>query len=378
MESLKIGNLTVKYPIIQGGMGVAISLSKLAAAVANQGGIGVISAAAIGMTEPGFERNFRKANQTALRKHIRLARDNSDGVIGVNLMVALSDYDDLLRVAIEEKADVVFLGAGLPLKMPDFVIEKGFENIHTKFIPKVSGAKAAKLIFQYWASKFGHVPDAVVVEGPKAGGHLGFKKAQLTDGQVDLADLITETVNEVKVFEEKFNRKIPVIAAGGIYTGADMHKIMQSGASGVKLGTRFVTTHECDADIEFKNSYINSKQEDITLVDSPVGLPGRVIDSDFVHRMKNGETKPFKCPWKCLKSCNFKEVPYCISEILHNSATGNLHEGFAFAGTNAYKATKIQSVKDVFAELVSEYKSVEKVFGQRRVKSTRLMSKMAV
>ncbi|MFO7865144.1 MAG: nitronate monooxygenase, partial [Salinivirgaceae bacterium] len=297
---------------------------------------------------------------------------------GVNLMVALSDYDDLLRVAIEEKADVVFLGAGLPLKMPDFVTEKGFENIHTKFIPKVSGAKAAKLIFQYWASKFNHVPDAVVVEGPKAGGHLGFKKAQLTDDQVDLADLITETVNEVQVFEEKFNRKIPVIAAGGIYTGADMQKIMQSGASGVKLGTRFVTTHECDADIEFKNSYIKSKQEDITLVDSPVGLPGRVIDSDFVHRMKNGETKPFKCPWKCLKSCNFKEVPYCISEILHNSATGNLQEGFAFAGTNAYKATKIQSVKEVFTELLSEYELMEKMFGKRRLEKAELMCKMAV
>ncbi|PLX17228.1 MAG: nitronate monooxygenase [Salinivirgaceae bacterium] len=359
MKPLQIGNLTVQKPIIQGGMGVAISLSGLASAVANQGGIGVISAAAIGMTEPDYKKNFRKANQNALRKHLRIARENTNGVIGVNLMVALNDYDELLEVSIKEGADVVIMGAGLPLKLPEFVLNQGFENIHTKFIPKVSSPKAAKLIFQYWASKFNHVPDAIVVEGPKAGGHLGFKKQELENSKTNLKDLVSETVKVAETFGEMFNKSIPVIAAGGIYTGMDMYEIMKYGASGVKMGTRFVTTYECDADIAFKMKYIESKEEDITLIDSPVGLPGRVINGDFVEKIARGETKPFKCPWKCLKSCNFKEAPYCISEVLHNSANGKFEEGFAFAGTNAYKATRIQTVKQVFDDIELGYKVKE-------------------
>lgn len=357
MKSLKIGNLTIKTPVVQGGMGVAISLSGLASAVANQGGIGVISAAAIGMGEPNYEKSFRKSNIIALRRHIQKAKELSEGngAIGVNLMVALSDYDELLKVSIEEKADVVFMGAGLPLKLPQFVLDTGFENIHTKFIPKVSGAKAANLIFKYWAAKFNHIPDAVVVEGPKAGGHLGFKKEELIEDSIDLYDLIEETVAVVKEYEKKFNKEIPVIAAGGIYTGEDIREIMKAGAKGVKMGTRFVTTHECDADIAFKQSYIDSTKDSITIIESPVGLPGRVIGSEFVDKIKGGETRPIKCPWKCLKSCDFRKVPYCISEILHNSSKGELDKGFSFAGSNAYRATDIVSVKQVFDELKEEF-----------------------
>jgi NAD(P)H-dependent flavin oxidoreductase YrpB (nitropropane dioxygenase family) len=357
MDSLRIGDLTVKYPIIQGGMGVAISLSKLASAVANQGGIGVISAAAIGMGEPNYEKSFRQSNINALRRHIRKAKElsNGNGAIGVNLMVALTDYDDLLKVSVEEKADVVFMGAGLPLKLPQFVLDTGFDNIHTKFIPKVSGAKAANLIFKYWASKFNHIPDAIVVEGPKAGGHLGFRKEELIDDSIELYTLIEETVAVVKEYEAKFNKEVPVIAAGGIYTGEDIYEIMKAGAKGVKMGTRFVTTHECDADIAFKNSYIESSKNDITIIESPVGLPGRVIGSEFVDKIKGGETRPIKCPWKCLKSCDFRKVPYCISEILYNSSKGELDKGFSFAGSNAYKATEIVSVKDVFDDLKAGY-----------------------
>lgn len=355
MGPLQIGNLTVKYPVVQGGMGVAISLSGLASAVAEAGGIGVISAAAIGMTEPGFAKDYRKANQTALKKHISRARSLTNGVLGVNLMVALSDYDELLETAINEEIDVLFLGAGLPLKLPKQILEKGLANLHTKFIPKVSSPKAAKLIFQYWASKYDYIPDGVVVEGPKAGGHLGFKKAELNGQQPELPDLIRSTVEEVKAFEAKFNKQVPVIAAGGIYTGKDIHEIMKAGASGVKMGTRFVTTFECDADIAFKKSYINSSKDDIKLIDSPVGLPGRVIDSSFVQQINNGEKKPFNCPWQCLKSCNYKEAPYCISQVLLNSAKGKMDKGFAFAGTNAYRATSIQSVASIFDELIGEY-----------------------
>jgi nitronate monooxygenase len=356
MNALLIGDdIRVRLPIIQGGMGVAISLSGLASAVANAGGIGVISAAAIGMKEPDYIRNFREANKRALCKEIKRARSLTDGVLGVNIMMALTDHEDLIKVAIEEKIDLIILGAGLPLRIPGMLAEAGLMDYKTKLAVKVSSAKAAKLIFQYWANKYNRIPDAVVVEGPLAGGHLGFKKDELTGTVVPLHRLIEETVKEVKVFEEKFRREIPVIAAGGIYTGKDMYDIMQAGAKGVKLGTRFVTTYECDASPVFKESYLNCRQEDITIINSPVGMPGRVIRNDFVDQILLGNTKPFKCVWNCLSPCNYKEAPYCIAQVLFNSAAGRMAEGFAFAGANAYRATKIQHVSEVMDELVQGY-----------------------
>jgi len=355
MKPLKIGNLTVNLPVVQGGMGVAISLSGLASAVANAGGIGVISAVAIGMTEHDYMKNYREANKRALKREIRTARSLTKGVLGVNLMVAVNDYDELLTVALEEKIDVIILGAGLPLKMPQYVLDKGFNNIHTKFIPKISSAKAARLIFSYWAKNYNHVPDAVVVEGPMAGGHLGFKKDDLNAETESLEQIVEETVLELKAFENDFNKEIPVIAGGGIYTGKDMYKIMQHGAKGVKMGTRFVTTHECDASLKFKETYINCKEEDITIIKSPVGLPGRAIRNSFIDQVNSGNAKPFKCYWKCLKSCDSKNVPYCIAQALLNAAKGNMEEGFAFAGSKAYMAKKIQKVSEVVMELKIDY-----------------------
>lgn len=363
METLRIGNIQAKLPIVQGGMGVAISLSGLASAVANEGGIGVISAAGIGMREPDYMKNFREANRRALRKEIRTTRSLTQGIIGVNIMMALTDHEELIKVAVEEKIDLVIMGAGLPLKIPGMLLEAGFKEYHTKLAIKVSSAKAAKLIFQYWASKYNIIPDAVVVEGPLAGGHLGFKKEELTGDVVPLHQLIEQTVQEVKVFEDQFKKEVPVIAAGGIYTGHDMYNIMQAGAKGVKLGTRFVTTHECDADLAFKESYITCKQEDIAIINSPVGLPGRVVKNDFVEQILRGETKPFKCVWNCLSSCSYKTAPYCIAQVLFNSAQGKMTEGFAFAGANAYRATKIQYVREVIAELLAEY-NIASVRGQ--------------
>lgn len=355
MNSLKIGNLEAKLPIIQGGMGVAISLSGLASAVANAGGIGVISAVAIGMTEPDYMKNYREANKRALRKEIQKARSLTNGILGVNIMVAVTDYEELLTVALEEKIDVVILGAGLPLKMPKYVTDRGFENISTKFIPKVSSAKAAKVIFSFWAKNFNYIPDAVVVEGPMAGGHLGFKKEDLTQELVPLSDLIEETVHEISFFEKEFNKEVPVIAGGGVYTGEDMYKIMKHGAKGVKMGSRFVTTHECDASIKFKETYLNAKEEDIVIINSPVGLPGRAIKNEFINQINAGNTKPFKCSWKCLKSCDFRTVPYCIAQALFNAARGNLDEGFAFAGSKAFKAKKIQSVQEVVFDIKLDF-----------------------
>jgi len=355
MQPLIIGDLIVRQPIVQGGMGVAVSLSGLASAVANEGGIGVISAAAIGMTDPGYMKRFHEANKRALRAEIRKARSMTDGVLGVNIMMALTDHEALIKVAIEEEIDVIFIGAGLPLKIPHVLADAGLSGHKTKIIPKVSSAKAAGLIFRYWASKYNFVPDAVVVEGPMAGGHLGFRKEDLGENRVPLQKLVEETVAVLRPYENTFNKKIPVIAGGGIHSGKDMFNIMKAGAGAVKIGTRFVTTHECDASIEYKQSYLTAKKQDVVIIESPVGLPGRVIKNDFVQQIMNGETKPFKCPWKCLSACNYKEAPYCIAKALYNSATGNMDEGFAFAGANAYMATEINHVSDVFQDLIKGY-----------------------
>jgi NAD(P)H-dependent flavin oxidoreductase YrpB (nitropropane dioxygenase family) len=356
MKELKIGELTAKIPIVQGGMGVAISLSGLASAVANQGGIGVISAVGIGMTEPDYIKNFKNANKRALVKEIAKARALSpSGILGVNLMVALSDYDDLLKIAFDEEIDVIFIGAGLPLKIPKNIPVSTLMNTKTKILPKVSSARAVKLIYTYWANNFNRIPDGIAIEGPMAGGHLGFKRKDLDSPFQELSEIIKETIDILKPFEDRFDQKIPVIAAGGIYTGKDMYNIMEAGADGVKIGTRFVTTFECDADEKFKETYINAEKDDIIIIDSPVGLPGRVIRNSFVDDIIKGIQKPVSCPWKCLKTCNYKEVSFCIAQTLFNAAQGKMKEGFAFSGTNAYLAKKIYSVKEVFNQLITEY-----------------------
>lgn len=360
MKAWQIGDMQVKLPIVQGGMGVAISLSGLASAVANEGGVGIISAAAIGMTEPDYIKNFREANKRALRKEIRKARSLTRGIIGVNIMMALTDHEALIKTAIEEDIDLIIMGAGLPLKIPAVIADAGHQGCRTRLAVKVSSAKAAKLIFQYWSNKYKLIPDAVVVEGPLAGGHLGFKKEELTGPVVPLYKLIEETVEEVHAFEMQFGKEIPVIAAGGIYTGKDVYDIMQSGAKAAKLGTRFVTTDECDASTAFKESYLSCKQDDIMIISSPVGLPGRVVRNQFVEEILQGNTKPFKCVWNCLSACNFREAPYCIAQVLFNAARGKMAEGFAFAGTNAYRATRIQPVSEVIRELMREYQIAAK------------------
>jgi NAD(P)H-dependent flavin oxidoreductase YrpB (nitropropane dioxygenase family) len=336
-------------------MGIAVSLSGLASAVANAGGIGVISAAGIGMGEPDYMKNFLEANKRALRYQIRKAKSLTNGVLGVNIMMALTDHEALIKLAIEERINLIIMGAGLPMNIPALVAETGVTDHYTKLAIKVSSAKAARLIFQNWANKYQCIPDAVIVEGPLAGGHLGFKKEELDDEPVPLEILIHETVKIIKPFEEQFGKEVPVIAAGGIYTGYDMYDIMQAGAKGVKLGTRFVTTHECDASPEFKQSFIDCKKEDITIINSPVGLPGRAIYNDYIGQIRMGNTKPFKCSWHCLSSCNFRQAPYCIAQALHNAVRGKMEDGFAFSGTNGYRATKLHHVADVIKELVWEY-----------------------
>jgi len=352
MNKLHIGDLTVELPIIQGGMGIGVSMSGLAAAVANEGGVGVIAVAGLGMFEPDYVKNFIEANNRGLRKEIQKARELTNGVLGVNIMVALSNFPELVKTSISEGIDIIIAGAGLPLNMPEY-LTKGSK---TKLVPIVSSGRAAKILCSKWKEQYDYLPDAIVVEGPKAGGHLGFKRNQLNDPKFALEELLRDVIEQVKYFEGKYNTTIPVIAAGGIYTGADIKKIMDLGASGVQMGTRFVTTEECDASLKFKQTYIDSREEDMEIINSPVGMPGRAIRNEFIEKINRGEKRPVKCPYKCLKTCKIETTPYCIVAALVNAMKGNLYNGFAFAGSNAFRATKIISVKETMDSLIKEFK----------------------
>jgi nitronate monooxygenase len=352
-RGLKIGDLIARTPIIQGGMGVGISRSGLATAVADAGGIGVIACAGIGMLEPDAFSDFVEANLRALRREIRKVREATKGILGVNIMVALSQFADFVRVAVEEKVDIIFSGAGLPLNLPELVREKG----RTKLAPIVSSARAAGLIIRKWAAKYGRLPDAVVVEGPLAGGHLGFSREQIDDPAFALDRMIPEVVAEVKIHEEKYGSAIPVIAAGGIFTGADIRRFINLGAAGVQMATRFVGTDECDASPAFKQAFLDSKRDDLVIIQSPVGMPGRAIRNQFLDDVKAGKKKPFTCPYHCIITCKAQDSPYCIALALTNALKGKLRGGFVFAGANSYRVNEIVSVRDLIKTLQAEYES---------------------
>jgi nitronate monooxygenase len=351
MKELKIGDLTARVPIIQGGMGVNISMSRLSAAVANEGGIGVIATASIGMDEPDFYANFLEANMRALRREIQKAKSMTKGILGVNIMVAMSNFGDLVRTSIEEKIDVIFSGAGLPLDLPEYLTE----GCKTKLVPIVSSGRAARLIAKVWKEKYNYLPDAFVVEGPMAGGHLGFKIEQLTDPNFRLENLVTEVLAETRKLEADYAKKIPVIAGGGIFTGEDIYNIMKIGADGVQMGTRFVATDECDASDLFKQAFVDAKEDDVEIIKSPVGMPGRAIKNQFTEDVKQGMKKPFSCPYHCISTCDYQKTPYCICLALMNAQRGSLRKGFAFAGANVAKVKEIVSVKKLIETLEQEY-----------------------
>lgn len=349
--SLKIGDLVSRVPIIQGGMGVGISLSGLASAVANAGAIGVISAAMPGLADPDIGTDRKRANIRALANEIQKARRMTTGILGVNIMVALTDYADMVKTSLEQKIDIIFAGAGLPLDLPGYLKE----GMKTRLVPIVSSGRAAALICRKWLSKFNYLPDAFVVEGPEAGGHLGFKADQLDHPDYSLENLVSDVVDSVKVFEARHNRPIPVIAAGGVYSGADINKFLGLGAAGVQMGTRFVATHECDADPAFKQTYIDAGEEDLVIIKSPVGMPGRALRNAFLDDINNGMRKPFKCPYHCIRTCDNEKSPYCIAIALAGARKGKFNKGFAFAGKNAYRVTEIVSVENLVQSLQIEY-----------------------
>ena len=353
MKTLKIGDLIARVPIVQGGMGVGISLSGLASAVANAGGVGVISAAGLGVIYNEFSKDYNLASIHGLREEFRKAREATKGIVGVNIMVALSNFADLVRTSIEEKADIIFAGAGLPLNLPSFLKE----DSTTKLAPIVSSARALKVICRRWIGEYGYVPDAVVVEGPKAGGHLGYSHEQLNDPAFSLEAIVPEVVAAAREIGEQNGSYIPVIAGGGIFTGEDIHNIMALGADAVQMGTRFVTTDECDASPLFKQNYINATEEDMEIIQSPVGMPGRAIHNSFLEKVKQGLKQPKACPFNCIKTCDVTNSPYCIMLALYNAYKGKMENGYAFAGSNAWRCDKIVSVKELIDSLQAEYQA---------------------
>ncbi len=349
LPTLKIGELEINPPIIQGGMGVRVSRSGLASAVANEGCAGVIASVGLGAYENTTASKFVEINNDALRAEIRKARSHSKGVIGVNVMVVLSNYEELVHVCVEEKVDLIICGSGLPLDLPKLTA-----GSNIKLIPIVSSARAFNIIYRKWKQNFNKVPDAVILEGPMAGGHLGFSHDDIVNGTTPpLEQLVKELVDFVATLEEK----IPVIAAGGVFDGNDIAKFLKIGASGVQMATRFVCTTECDVHEDFKQAFISAKKEDIAIINSPVGLPGRVIRNDFTRRVMQGETIPFKCPHHCLRSCNPRTAPYCIARVLGEASKGMLDNSFVFAGANAYRCTEIVSVKTLINQLKEELSS---------------------
>ena len=347
-EKLVIGNIEAKLPIIQGGMGVGVSLGNLAGEVAKNGAIGIISAAHPGYMENDFDTDTLKANIRGLKKNIKKAKELSDGgIIGVNIMVALKHYEDFVKASIEAGADLIISGAGLPLNLPKYA-----SGSSIKLIPIVSSVKAVNIILKYWKNHYNACADAVVIEGPLAGGHLGFKADKIKNEILSFDENVKNIIEEIKKFEDMFKKDIPVIVGGGVYDKKDMIKYLELGAQGVQIGTRFVATEECDAHINFKNAYINAKKDDIKIIKSPVGMPGRALNNKFINNINTGMYKPKKC-YNCIISCNPSTTPYCITEALISSVKGDVDNGLVFCGENAYKVDKIITVKELLDELTN-------------------------
>lgn len=348
MKNLKIGEKLTRIPLIQGGMGVGISLGRLAGAVAKEGGIGIISTAQIGYREPDFDKDPAGANLRAIESEMNKARTISpDGIIGYNVMTALKEHAAHIKAAVKAGADIIISGAGLPTDLP--ALTAGSD---TKIAPIVSTDKSANVILKYWDRKYRRTADLVVIEGPQAGGHLGFRKEELSEYTPETyGEEIQRIIRTVKKYGEKYGVEIPVVVAGGIYDSTDVKRVMDLGADGVQVATRFVTTEECDADIRYKEAYIHASAKDIAIVKSPVGMPGRAIINPLMRRVADGEQIPHSPCHRCLAKCSPADIPYCITDGLINAVKGNIEEGLLFCGAKAWKAHKIDTVREAVQEL---------------------------
>jgi len=349
IPKLQIGSITADIPIVQGGMGVRVSLSSLVSAVANEGGIGTIASVGLGDMQVSADE-FEKVSREALINEIHKAKSKTNGHIAVNVMAALSNADDLIKAAVNEGIKLIVVGAGLPLRLPRLV-----EDDSVNLLPIVSSGRAARLILTAWDKRYERTADGIILEGPLAGGHLGFSMEQLKQqDKYSLDILLPEVLEAVKAYEDKYGRKIPIIAAGGIYTGKDIARMLSKGASGVQMATRFVCTEECDVSREFKQAYLDAKEEDIVIINSPVGLPGRAIRNKFLKDLEIKGRIKIRCPYRCLSACKVAEARYCIALALLNAYFGDVDNGLIFAGENAYRINKIVTVKEIIDELLAE------------------------
>lgn len=359
MKKLVLGNKEAKLPIIQGGMGIGISRSSLAGAVAKEGGIGIISTAQIGYDEEDFAVNQAASNLRAIEKHIKKAKEIADGngLVGVNVMVALKHYKEHVAAAVKAGADIVICGAGLPVDLPQIVKEAQEEDgivDAPKLAPIVSTKKAAAILLKMWSKRYDRTADLIVIEGPKAGGHLGFDREQLSHIEnLDYDEEIRQIIACKKDYEEKYGCKIPVAVAGGIFDKKDIEHAFSLGADAVQIASRFVATYECDAAEAYKQAYLKAKTEDIQIVQSPVGMPGRALRNEFIRNVEQMKQPIRKC-YNCLSKCNPKEAPYCITAALTEAAKGNVSEGLIFCGANADRIDKIVSVHELMQELCGE------------------------
>ena len=340
-------NLSI--PLIQGGMGVGVSLSGLAGAVAKEGGMGVISTAQIGYDDPDFVGHESECNLKAIERHIKRAKEiaQGNGMVAVNVMVALQHYKEHVLAAVKAGVDAIISGAGLPMDLPELV-----KGSNTKIAPIVSSRKAAALMLKSWMKKYQVLPDFIVVEGPKAGGHLGFhvediERMAAGDFTAEVKGIIEEKEN----YEKLYGKKIPVFLAGGIWDHEDVAWAKELGVDGVQVATRFVATEECDASTEYKMAYVNAKSEDVKIIKSPVGMPGRALNNKMIQDLELGRQKVQRC-YHCIKNCNPAEIPYCITNALVNAVKGNVDQGLIFCGSNVGRIDKISNVHEVVEDLM--------------------------
>lgn len=353
---MKLGNRELALPLIQGGMGVGVSMGGLAGAVAAEGAMGTLSTADAGWNEPDFAAHPQQANLRALRREVQRAKRLAAGagLVAVNAMVATRQYADSVRTALEAGADAIVSGAGLPLELP--ALAEGFEAL---LAPIVSGPRAAQLICRTWAKRYGRVPDFVVLEGCQAGGHLGFEEADLLSGRcTPLSRLIPEVLSALRPFEEKFGRAIPLFCAGGVATGAEMARCTRLGAAGAQLATRFIATEECDAGQGYKDVLLAARPEDLRIIHSPVGMPGRAVNSPLVQRLAAGMRQPPAHCSGCIKSCRPAETPFCITHALIEAVKGNWEEGLFFSGSRVDLVDRMRTVPDLIDELMKEWRAL--------------------
>lgn len=320
--------------------------------------MGTLSTAACGFLDPDYPKNPQKTNLRALDRQVRRARELAAGagLVAVNAMAATSQYADSVRTALRAGVDAVVSGAGLPLNLP--ALAREVPESTAALAPIVSGGKAAGLICRAWDSRYGRVPDFVVLEGPKAGGHLGFPPETVQkDPLPALSGLLREVLDALAPYREKYGRDIPVFAAGGVANGGEMARLMREGAAGAQFATRFIAAEECDASRDYQDILLRAKGEDTVIVKSPVGMPGRALNSPLVRRVEAGtQPHPRRCAG-CLTPCKRLDSPYCISEALIAAWHGDWENGLFFCGANAGEVNRLSTVKEQMDQILDEWRT---------------------